>query len=317
MTRKAYSFVRTFAAGPARDFCVDRHYLLCASAGALRLEAQGQAWLLPLAQAALIEAGQAIQVSIPRPVTTASVLFDTGFAPPPPAPLTVLWHISWRLDRAHGGAQNEAIGWGLCAGTVRATASLCCAPPGGCWRWLTAWHNGLARPGQAPPDPARPPNRSVAGIVYLRPVTLRGNDIALILILAAAGVVLGALSGLADTIWFDQQRRLIFRAGVTSGIIWVAGMRFRFGFGYYAYHGDARTGARQELKVRQSSASTANVRLDGDGKATTFPVHCGGLLIPRMVNELGIAETTATEIAEARAARQVPGEEFLDRHAAS
>ncbi len=89
MTRKAYSFVRTFATEPAREFCVDSHYLLCASAGALRLEAQGRAWLLPPARAALIEAGRAIQVSIPRPVTTASVLFDTGFAPPPPAPLTV------------------------------------------------------------------------------------------------------------------------------------------------------------------------------------------------------------------------------------
>lgn len=89
MTREAYSFVRTFAAAPARDLCVDRHYLLCASAGALRLEAQGRAWLLPPARAALIEAGRAIRVSIPRPATTASVLFDVGFAPPPPAALTV------------------------------------------------------------------------------------------------------------------------------------------------------------------------------------------------------------------------------------
>jgi AraC-like DNA-binding protein len=89
VTRKAYSFVRTFAPEPARDLCVDRHYLLCASAGALRLEAQGQTWLLPPARAALIGAGQPIQVSIPQPVTTASVLFDTGFTAPPPAPLTV------------------------------------------------------------------------------------------------------------------------------------------------------------------------------------------------------------------------------------
>ena len=59
MTRKAYSFVRTFPREPARELKVDRHYLLCASAGALRLEAQGQAWLLPPARAALIEAGQA------------------------------------------------------------------------------------------------------------------------------------------------------------------------------------------------------------------------------------------------------------------
>src|SRR2546430_12946818 len=89
MTRKSYSFVRTCAREPARDLCVDRHYLLCASAGALRLEAQGQAWLLPPARAALIQAGRPIQVSIPQPVTTASVLFDTGFVPVPPAPLTV------------------------------------------------------------------------------------------------------------------------------------------------------------------------------------------------------------------------------------
>src|SRR3954452_10807899 len=89
MTRKAYSFVRTFAPEPARELCVDRHYLLCASAGALRLEAQGQAWLLPPARAALLEAGKPIQVSIPQPVTTASVLFDIGFTRKPPAPLAV------------------------------------------------------------------------------------------------------------------------------------------------------------------------------------------------------------------------------------
>jgi AraC-like DNA-binding protein len=89
MTRDAYSFVRTFAPEPERELRVDRHYLLCASAGALRLEAQGQQWLLPPARAALIEAGRPIRVSMPRPVTTASVLFSTAFAPAPPAALTV------------------------------------------------------------------------------------------------------------------------------------------------------------------------------------------------------------------------------------
>src|SRR5262245_18817217 len=89
MTSSAYSFVRTFPPEPARDLCVDRHYLLCSSGGALRLEAHGQAWLLPPARAAVIEAGRRIRVSIPQPVTTASVLFDTEFTPPAPAPLTV------------------------------------------------------------------------------------------------------------------------------------------------------------------------------------------------------------------------------------
>lgn len=60
MTRQAYSFIRAFPPAP-RALVVDRHHLLCASAGTLRLEAQGQAWLLPPARAALIEAGKPIQ----------------------------------------------------------------------------------------------------------------------------------------------------------------------------------------------------------------------------------------------------------------
>jgi len=45
MSRQAYSFVRAFGPEPPRELCVDRHYLLCAFVGALRLEAQGQSWL--------------------------------------------------------------------------------------------------------------------------------------------------------------------------------------------------------------------------------------------------------------------------------
>jgi AraC-like DNA-binding protein len=87
--REAFAFARAFPASPASDLCVDRHYLLCASHGALRLEAHGKSWVLPPARAALIAAGETIQVAIPQPVTTSSVLFDADFAPRPPAPLTV------------------------------------------------------------------------------------------------------------------------------------------------------------------------------------------------------------------------------------
>ena len=89
MTREAFAFARDFEAAPPSELCVDRHYLLCASQGALRLEAHGESWVLPPARAALIAAGEPIQVAIPQPVTTSSVLFDPGFAPEPPAPLTV------------------------------------------------------------------------------------------------------------------------------------------------------------------------------------------------------------------------------------
>ncbi|MBP2471524.1 AraC-like DNA-binding protein [Crossiella equi] len=89
MGSQAHSFVRTFPAAPPRELRTERHYLLCASEGALRLEAAGRAWVLPPARAALIQAGEPIRVSLPGPVTTASALFDTAFVPPPPAPLTV------------------------------------------------------------------------------------------------------------------------------------------------------------------------------------------------------------------------------------
>ena len=89
MAREAYAFVRDFAPAPHSELCVDRHYLLCTSKGVVRLEAHGKTWLLPPARAALIAAGEPIRVAIPQPVTSSSVLFDTGFAPEPPAPLTV------------------------------------------------------------------------------------------------------------------------------------------------------------------------------------------------------------------------------------
>jgi AraC-like DNA-binding protein len=128
--REAYSFVRTFPAEPERELCVDRHYLLCASAGVLRLEAYGQAWLLPPARAALIEAGRPIRVSIPQPVTTASVLFDTGFAAAPPAPLAV-----FDLNRLAGALLTECGAWGPGEEPLPAYArTLFAALAAVCWR---------------------------------------------------------------------------------------------------------------------------------------------------------------------------------------
>src|SRR3546814_17438127 len=90
VARPAFSFVRNFDPAPTRRLCVDRHYLLCARRGALRLEVDGTTWSLPPARAALIRAGIPIEVSIPQPVTTSSVLFCPHFTPPPPSTLGVL-----------------------------------------------------------------------------------------------------------------------------------------------------------------------------------------------------------------------------------
>lgn len=86
----AYSFVRDFESAPAQQLCVERHYLLAASRGALRLEVDGTSWSLPPSRAALVRAGVPIEVTIPQRATTASVLFATTFVPPPPSRLAVV-----------------------------------------------------------------------------------------------------------------------------------------------------------------------------------------------------------------------------------
>jgi len=90
---------------------------------------------------------------------------------------------------------------------------------------------------------------AAAGAIYLRPpFTLGGNDLALIVILAVVGIVLGVLSGLADTVWRDTAGTLLFRATVLSVIAWVLGMGFRFGFAYYAYHSGGPSIARFSVR---------------------------------------------------------------------
>ena len=90
MSSPAFSFVRDFEPAPPQRFCVDRHYLLYAVRGAMRLEYDGTSWTLPPARAALIRAGEPIEVTIPQPMTTASVLFHCEFVESPSAALSVI-----------------------------------------------------------------------------------------------------------------------------------------------------------------------------------------------------------------------------------
>jgi hypothetical protein len=98
---------------------------------------------------------------------------------------------------------------------------------------------------------------AVAGAIYLRPpFTLGGNDLALIVVLVIAGIVLGALSGLADRIWLGHAGNLLFRAGLISVLTWVLGMGFRFWFAYYASHSGAATVASFSVRHDITGAST-------------------------------------------------------------
>lgn len=89
MPPPAYSVARTFEPAPPGTFEMDRHYLLYMTTGMVRLEDGATTWSLPPARAALVAARRPIIVTIPRRVTTASVLIDVDFAPAPPAPLSV------------------------------------------------------------------------------------------------------------------------------------------------------------------------------------------------------------------------------------
>lgn len=85
----AFALYQNFAPAPASPFRTDRHYLLYAATGTMRLEAEGRCWTLPPARAALIAAGHEISVALLTRLTACSVLFLPDFVAPPPATLAV------------------------------------------------------------------------------------------------------------------------------------------------------------------------------------------------------------------------------------
>lgn len=79
MLPDAYCFHKEFEPADTQTFRLDRHYLLYARSGTLRLQADGKRWTLPPARAAFIPAAKEVQVSILTQVTSASVLFAAEF----------------------------------------------------------------------------------------------------------------------------------------------------------------------------------------------------------------------------------------------
>lgn len=81
MLPDAYCFHREFEAVESKTFRLERHYILYAISGTLRLEADGKRWTLPPARAAFIPAGKEVVVSILTKITSASALFAVEFYP--------------------------------------------------------------------------------------------------------------------------------------------------------------------------------------------------------------------------------------------
>jgi len=73
-----------------------------------------------------------------------------------------------------------------------------------------------------------------AGAEYFRSFTLGGNDVALIAIFTAVGIVLGAISGYTTRVWRDDERGIVARAGLVAAASWILGMGFRFAFALWA-----------------------------------------------------------------------------------
>lgn len=89
MRPDAYCFHQSFEPAGPSEFRMDRHYLLYAMEGTIRLEANGRRWTLPPARAALISAGHPVTISILSRLTSASVLYAPSFAAAPPQVLSV------------------------------------------------------------------------------------------------------------------------------------------------------------------------------------------------------------------------------------
>ncbi|MEM9230013.1 MAG: AraC family transcriptional regulator [Pseudomonadota bacterium] len=85
----AYCFYRVFEPEPPKTLQMDRHYLLYASEGTLRLTAQGRSWALYPGRAAWLAAGEPVEVRIDAPLTSCSVLYRPDTIDAPPGPVTV------------------------------------------------------------------------------------------------------------------------------------------------------------------------------------------------------------------------------------
>lgn len=86
----AFCVYRDFPPEADKTVQFDRHYLLYAAKGTMRLQADGRSWTVPPARAALIAAGAPITLSIATTITCCSALFAPELYLAPKAPLRVL-----------------------------------------------------------------------------------------------------------------------------------------------------------------------------------------------------------------------------------
>jgi hypothetical protein len=75
------------------------------------------------------------------------------------------------------------------------------------------------------------------GFTYLKGIPTGGNDLILVLGLAAIGATLGTLAGLFTSVTRDRAGNAIAKAGVAAAGLWILGTGCRLAFQLYATHG--------------------------------------------------------------------------------
>jgi hypothetical protein len=83
-----------------------------------------------------------------------------------------------------------------------------------------------------------------AAFEYLHGIPTAGNDLALVIAGAAAGITLGILTGLFTTVRTGADGLAFAKAGALAAILWTIGVGTRLAFQLYASHGGGPAIAR-------------------------------------------------------------------------
>jgi hypothetical protein len=78
---------------------------------------------------------------------------------------------------------------------------------------------------------------AAAAIYYLKGIPTAGHDVALDLVLVAAGGILGGACALATRVWRGDDGAAYSKAGVVAAILWILGVGSRLAFSYSSDHG--------------------------------------------------------------------------------
>jgi NADH:ubiquinone oxidoreductase subunit K len=95
---------------------------------------------------------------------------------------------------------------------------------------------------------------ALAGAEYLKGFPTAGNDIALYVVLIAAGAACGLTSGLTTNVWRTSAGAIMCRAGGIAAAAWILGMGIRFGFDVWA-HTDSAGRSLVRFSIRHSISS--------------------------------------------------------------